>query len=978
MYEVKQSLIMDIDIKEQILNLNLLIVNNIPYDIILGADMLAKYKIEINYEQKVVKIGTTEIHFCDTEEKCGIKETNIMNMNLDISQRENNMFINKNMCKKESLHDFNASMCEEINKMVNKCPQAYQENVKNILYENRQLVSYENRIAENYVHKLEMKNIENFRAKSYPIPYKYQHKIREEISKMLESGIIERSRTQYINPVVIVPKSNGDMRICLDARIINQYTVPQFESPMTVNSILGNITEARYFSKIDLKNSFWLIPLDPNSRKYTGFQIDGVVYNFRVVPFGLQSAGASLNRALHVILDKYEKFVLHYIDDILIFSKNENQHLEHIKTVLEALNEAGLKLNPDKCEFFQNKIKFLGYQVTLDGITMDPDRIKIIQNYKRPNSLKTLRGFLGMINYFKRLIPDLARREIPLVELLRKHVRWKWTQEQESAFEDIKKVFCENIKVYHPNYQEQFILRTDASKHRLAGVLLQKYNGIEYPICFLSRITKPYEKNYGISELELASIIYCVEKMKFYLAGNHFKIQTDNSGLTSILKNKYGNSRIHRWGLLLQEYKFDIEHIKGKDNLVSDHLSRFDEPNQPRQKTIKIGLNILTENQGPFSEDMIRDGQKTISAAESRKYKLKKGIKYKEINNDELYVVSQELAQNMLKILHEKFGHIGSRKLWLLFRETFYCKNDLSIAKRITKICDICQKAKEYNFKNQSTPKAIVTTAKHELIAIDFISDLSKSYGNNRHILVILDVFTKYVRLYPCRKTNEKTVERCLTDYANTIGKPQNVIVDNATYFQNNRFKNYCNRNGINIRYTSIRNPKANPAERYIKEVIKFLRIKCHRDHKNWEEEIYDVEVFLNKTHNLTTEETPEMLMFNIKTDRPWLCQNFGQYEEVLEKVNIKMKKRHEKYIKKETRKGRKEVRFNIGDLVLVKALRVPNRRRELCMKLQLPFEGPYMVVQRNGESSYTVANIETGMIRGMFSIDKIFKYYQA
>ena len=122
---------------------------------------------------------------------------------------------------------------------------------------------------------------------------------------MLKSNIIERNRTQYINPVVIVAKRNGELRICLDARTINKYTVPQFKSPMTVYSILGHITEAKYLTKIDLKNSFWLIPLQQNSRKYTGFQIDGVVYNFKVVPFGLQSAGASLNRALHVILNKY-------------------------------------------------------------------------------------------------------------------------------------------------------------------------------------------------------------------------------------------------------------------------------------------------------------------------------------------------------------------------------------------------------------------------------------------------------------------------------------------------------------------------------------------------------------------------------------------------------------------------------------------------------------------------------------------------
>jgi hypothetical protein len=262
---------MDISLKKQILNLNLLIVNSIPYDIILGGDMLAKYRIEINYDSKLIKIGKTEINFYNTEENGGINnEIDIVNSNMSMFKKEQSCgFVYNGSCKqRKDSHELNTSVDEEIDKILNKCPQMYCENVKTILYNNKELISYENRIAKNYVHRLEMKNLENFRAKSYPIPYKYQLKIREEIKKMLENNIIEKSRTQYINPVVIVPKSNGDLRICLDARIVNQYTVPQFEAPMTVDSILGHITEARFFSKIDLKNSFWLIPLEQSSRKY--------------------------------------------------------------------------------------------------------------------------------------------------------------------------------------------------------------------------------------------------------------------------------------------------------------------------------------------------------------------------------------------------------------------------------------------------------------------------------------------------------------------------------------------------------------------------------------------------------------------------------------------------------------------------------------------------------------------------------------
>lgn len=162
---------------------------------------------------------------------------------------------------------------------------------------------------------------------------------------MLNAGIIERCNSRFINPMVVVKKKNGDLRLCLDARIINKHTVSQYEAPMSTEAIFGSITGSKVFSKIDLKHSFWLIPLHQNSRDYTGFNIDGVIYRFKVVPFGLQSSCSALVRALHSILNKYENFILHYIDDILVFSENEEIHLKHLEILLTELDNAGLKIN---------------------------------------------------------------------------------------------------------------------------------------------------------------------------------------------------------------------------------------------------------------------------------------------------------------------------------------------------------------------------------------------------------------------------------------------------------------------------------------------------------------------------------------------------------------------------------------------------------------------------------------------------------
>lgn len=187
---------------------------------------------------------------------------------------------------------------------------------------------------------------------------------------------------------------------------------------------------------------------------------------------------------------------------------------------------------------------------------MDPSRIVLIKEYRRPSNLKTLRGFLGTLNYFKHLVSNLSEKQLPLINLLRKNVRWCWTDQHEEAFISIKNMFHDQVKIYHPDYSIPFTLTTDASLHRIADVLTQEQQGKIVPISFVSRLTKSAEKNYSISELELLSIIFCVNKLRYFLLGRHFFILTDNKALTSILNNKYNNSRIHRWGIIITRVFF--------------------------------------------------------------------------------------------------------------------------------------------------------------------------------------------------------------------------------------------------------------------------------------------------------------------------------------------------------------------------------------------------------------------------------------
>lgn len=959
--EVNKNFFADIQIGKQIYRISTLVVDNLTVDMILGADELCRFATRIDYDSSKIKLGNQEIEF-----------------QLGATDHKGNFtkeILQEISCSKINMHNKEQQiMLINLKNTPINCEPKHLEFIEQLLRQHIGLISEENRVARDYIHKIEVRDIENFQSKSYPIPYQYRKQVNREIQDMIDNKIIERADTMYINPIVVVRKSSGELRLCLDARNINSCTVPQYETPMSIDSILGRITNASIFSKIDLKHSFWLISLDENCRKYTGFRINGVVYQFRVVPFGLQSACSALVRAMHKLLDKYEDFTLHYIDDILIYSKNIDEHKEHVKIILKVLDKAGLKINVNKCNFFKEQTKFLGFQIQTAKISMDPERIQVINEYPRPINLKTLRGFLGMVRYFQRLIPDLSQLEIPLVELLKKNCRWKWDKKQENAFQNIKQVFSNNLQIYHPNFAAEFILRTDASAQRFSGVLLQVINEIEYPIYFCSRMTKLFEKNYSVSELELASIIFCVQKLRFYLLGKKFTIETDHSALISILNNKYGNSRVHRWSLLLQEYDFNIKYIKGKNNVVADCLTRNNEKEKTK-RIIKVGLNIMTHEQGLFSLERIREDQVGINAEIVSTNLEKNGIFYRIINGQELYIVSQSLTKEILLKLHSDFGHMGSRKLWLMFRENYYNKNDLSLSKKITTTCKTCQIAKDKNYRNYNVTKSVIANKKLQLIAMDFISNLPKTNNGNQHMLVIVDIFSKFIKLYPCKKTNVNELKRNINKFCDIIGKPDACIIDNATYFQNERFKNYCNNKNITINFTSIRNPQSNPAERYIKEIIKFLRIVCHDSHDLWDNHIESIEKYMNCTHNLTTLEPPERVMTQHTTNRPWKLINQENYNDIINRVNKNLQNRANKYTRRLNKRTRFKKTFQENELVIIRALRQGNYRTGECAKLQYPFEGPYKVSTVQGVNSYQLVDPITNKIRGIFNIKDIYEY---
>lgn len=1004
--ECKKTCMGDVEIGETKGTMEFLIVPNLVTDCIIGIENLTKWGIIINAEERNITCNGQIIEWISNDEGDIITTTEgehspeetmttqgahspivgeyrgeedilspeTSNEKTDAHSRQCSI--------QATIHEINVS---EQDKLVNiQTPEEQRETVEKLLRKYPNLSNEENRTAQGYVHQLEVNDDQPYNSKMYPIPFKYREKVKEKINEMLRNDIIEKSKTYYVNPLVVVKKTSGDIRLCLDARKINQITKPQYESPQRIDSMLGRLGQVKFLTKLDLKNSFWLIPLHEKSRKYTGFCVEGQIYQFKVVPFGLSSATAALVRALQHILNPFEHFCLSYIDDILIYSKDEQEHIEHIEIILQKLDEAGLKLNLEKCQFFQSTVKFLGYKVTREGTCVDSERLIEIKNYKRPHNLRSLRGFLGILQYYKRFVNNMSQKAVALYELLKKGRRWKWSTTEENAFIELKNSFYESLLLRHPNFNLPFILRTDASDHAISAELLQVQDDIEVPICFISRILKKHELKYSIVEKEMLAIIYSLEKLKFYLAGNKFMLVTDNIALTFMKKTRFANSRIYRWTLLAQEFDFEIVHRKGKENVTADALTRQESSAKFKTNDVLIALNKMKNIEGIYSEAKIKEDQQKEEITQLKKlvqtntrykgYEEKNGFLIKKIQEKELYVVTKEYATEVVKDLHETYGHIGSRKTWLLFRENYFATKDYLHTKNYIRTCRICQMAKHRNFTNAGIQKSIEVERPLQIVAADYIGNLINTEDGNRNIFVMVDIFTKYVKLYLTKKCNSETTIDKIEHFIQTVGTPARLLVDNATYFRSDTFVNHWKNRGVKIIFCSIRHPSGNPAEKYVQQTTQFLRIFTHDQHSRWDQYVQLIENFINNVPNIVTQETPHYLMTGQRSERPWEEDSTETRDQLLVKVHNRLKKYWYRRKEKEMKRAKKKAKFEVGDLVLLRDSKEARRMKNICGKLKLIFKGPYVIVHKYGDT-YRLKERDTEKDIGKHHISNLYLY---
>ena len=414
------------------------------------------------------------------------------------------------------------------------------------------------------------------RLPPYRIPYAYRDTVREELRQMEQEGIIVRSSSEWAAPIVLVKKKDSSLRMCVDYRRLNAVSEMDAYPMPCIDDLIDSLGDAKYITTLDLSKGYWQVPVRKEDRPKTAFTTPYGLFEFTVMPFGLQGAPATFQRMMDTLLNDIDVAAA-YLDDVVIHSRTWDDHLRHITDVFHRLREAGLTVKPKKCQFAMSTCIYLGHVVGNGEVRPDSSKVEAVKTFPIPRSKSQVRAFLGLTGYYRRFIPDYARIAAVLTDLTKKDApsRVKWTSACHNAFAQLQKILCSAPVLRSPDLSHQFILQTDASNRGVGAVLSQKDDdGFEHPVAYFSRKLLPREEKYSAIEKECLAIKLATHAFRVYLLGKPFVIETDHRALKWLDQFRDTNTRLTRWSLYLQPYCYTIKYRTGASNGNADGLSR--------------------------------------------------------------------------------------------------------------------------------------------------------------------------------------------------------------------------------------------------------------------------------------------------------------------------------------------------------------------------------------------------------------------
>ena len=582
---------------------------------------------------------------------------------------------------------------------------------------------------------------------------------------------------------------------------------------------LDSLRGSRVFSTLDLKNGFFHVPVGESSRKNSPFVVPTGQYEFFKMPFGLCNSPAVFQKFINAVFKELiaTGVVLTYMDDLIVPSTDPSNGIEKLKTVLHVASEHGLLVNRSKCRFLQTRIEYLCHIVEGGNIQPSECKTRTVANFSEPRSAKDVQSFLGLAGYFRKFVPRYSIIARPLSDLLKKDVSFRFESREREEFGRLKAALSEKpvLKLYHAGAETQ--LHTNACNVGYGAILMQRDSGdnIFHPIYYSSGKTLPAEEKYTSYELEALAIVKTLKKFRVYLLGIPFKIITDCRAFALTMRKKNLCVRVARWAILLEEFDYKVEHRPENSMKHVDVLSRNPLPEVIIIHEDERGM-LVRLRKAQLQENDLRQIRNNIEQHEAYGYVPKNGILYREVRGAPLLVVPKSMQTQIVRRAHDH-GHFGITKTAALLKRDYWFKVMREKVEKVVQNCIDCILADR---KKEKMEGLLNTIEKGELpldiYHVDHIGPLPTTKKSYRHIFVVVDAFTKFIRLYPTKSTGFAEVINRLEKQSVCFGNPRRIISDRGTAFTADAFEDYCNREGIeHVPGESAEIPKCNPLQKY-------------------------------------------------------------------------------------------------------------------------------------------------------------------
>ncbi|XP_055584928.1 uncharacterized protein K02A2.6-like [Uranotaenia lowii] len=651
-----------------------------------------------------------------------------------------------------------------------------------------------------------------FRARD--VPFALKEKVSDELDRLVRENVIKPTlRSDWASPLVVVPKSDGSVRLCVDCKVTINKVISNEHYPLpNISDIFAKLSGYRFFAKIDLSGAYMQIKVAESSQKYLTVNTHKGLFTYLRLPFGISSAASTFQRVLEEILKDLEG-VQCFLDDILLGGETIKVVVNRVISVFERLKQYKVKVNLDKCEFLCDKISYLGHEISENGLRPNAEKVKAILEVPRPEDVSQLKSYLGMINYYSKFVPNLSIKLSPLYELIKKNRRYNWSAECETVFQDSKKLLVDNSVLYLYDPKLPIVVICDASAVGVGAVLCHVIDNVEKPVFYVSSTLSKAERNYPNLHREALAIVFGLKKFFKYIYGKKITVVTDNKPLVSIFDQKTGipalaAARLQKYAYAISIFDFDIVYRKGKKIPDADALSRLPVKGETGVDSdvsicsvyADVGIDTREIGRATQADEFyrrlfkcVRDGWSEHAVPDDLKFYHDKVSSLSIAGECLLYcervIIPSSCRERVLELLHG--CHLGMIRMKQMARKYVYWRGMDDDIERFVRECKTCSMtgrsvSKEYS-KWPNTGKPF------ERLHIDFF------YVSGKTLFVVIDSYSKWMDVRIMRNTDANSVIKVLGSMFLIFGYCKTIVSDNGPPFGSEVFRNWANSLNITL-----------------------------------------------------------------------------------------------------------------------------------------------------------------------------------